>query len=250
MTPVIRRNVVTQTEDFYLKFWGVRGSIACPGPRTARYGGNTSCIEVRCGDRLLIIDGGTGMYPLGRELAPKGTLDADLFFTHTHLDHINGFPFFGPAYNPENSLRLHAGHLKNNNFDLHSILSDMMTAPTFPVPIHLMEDCCTFDDFDCGDTLTPHEGIVIKTGPLNHPNEATGYRIEFGGKVLCIITDTEHEPGKRDPNVLELVQDADIMVYDATYTDDEYPQFAGWGHSTWQEAIRIAKEANEGTIKG
>jgi phosphoribosyl 1,2-cyclic phosphodiesterase len=235
---------VTTPTDFSLRFWGVRGSIACPGARTLRYGGNTSCIEIKCGDHLFIIDGGTGIYPLGRELASRGGLDADLFFTHTHHDHISGFPFFGPAYDPRNSLRLHAGHLKPHNLSLHETLAAMMVAPTFPVPIDLMEECCEFHDFEAGDELNPREGVVVKTGPLNHPNEATGYRIEYGGRVLCIITDTEHVPGKMDENVLALVQDADVMVYDSTYTDEEYPSFEGWGHSTWQEAVRIAQAAN------
>lgn len=235
---------MTTPTDFSLRFWGVRGSIACPGARTLRYGGNTSCIEIKCGDHLFIIDGGTGIYPLGRELASRGGLDADLFFTHTHHDHISGFPFFGPAYDPRNSLRLHAGHLKPHNLSLHETLAAMMVAPTFPVPIDLMEECCEFHDFQAGDELNPREGVVVKTGPLNHPNEATGYRIEYGGRVLCIITDTEHVPGKMDENVLALVQDADVMVYDSTYTDEEYPSFEGWGHSTWQEAVRIAQAAN------
>ncbi len=224
---------------FNVTFWGVRGSIPCPGPDTFRYGGNTSCLEVRYGTRRLILDGGTGLRPLGLSLAGQEPIDADLLFTHTHFDHICGLPFFGPAYSKRNRFRLWAGHLLPEK-TLHYVLSEMMMAPLFPIPITIFDAELSFHDFRAGETLTPADGIVVKTAPLNHPNRATGYRIEYGGKSICYVTDTEHEAGQPDRKVLDLIAGADIFVYDCTYTEAEYPQHQGWGHSTWEEGARLA----------
>ena len=225
---------------FHVTFWGVRGSIPCPGPDTFRYGGNTSCLEVRCGERRFILDGGTGLRPLGVAMAEQGGLiDADIFFTHTHFDHICGLPFFGPAYVKGNKFRLWAGHLLPEK-TLHYVLAEMMMAPLFPIPITVFDAELSFRDFRAGETFTPADGVTVRTAPLNHPNRATGYRIEYGGKSICYITDTEHEPGKPDQNVLGLIGGADLFIYDATYTDAEYPDHKGWGHSTWEEGAKLA----------
>lgn len=232
---------------FYAKFWGTRGSIACSGPETARYGGNTSCVEVMCGDQRLILDGGTGLRKLGREIAQEGTQEIDLFLTHTHLDHIIGLPFFVPFHIPGNNPRVWAGNLLPDR-TLKGTLSDMMQAPLFPVPPETFRANVEFKDFECGETLTPRPGITLRTAPLNHPNGACGYRIEFDGRSVCYITDTEHYPEGRDQTVVDLVQDSDVMIYDATYTEEEYPRFVGFGHSTWQEAIRVADAANVKTL--
>jgi len=233
--------------EFYVKFWGTRGSIACAGPDTMRYGGNTACIEVMCGTRRLIFDGGTGLRKLGREIAGEiaknGPQDIDLFLTHTHLDHIIGLPFFVPFHIPGTHPRIWAGHLLPER-TLKGTLSDMMQAPLFPVPPETFRASVTFNDFTCGETIIPSPGIALRTGPLNHPNGAVGYRVEFDGRSICYITDTEHYPEGRDTAVLDLVQDADIMIYDATYTEEEYPRYIGFGHSTWQEAVRVADAAN------
>ncbi len=234
--------------DVSIRFWGVRGSIACPGPDTVRYGGNTSCVEIRCGERLLIMDGGTGLRELGRELVKDGaTIDADLFYSHTHFDHICGLPFFAPCYSRGNKVRLWAGHLLPDN-QLENVLYGMMMAPLFPVPIALLNPQVSFTDFRHGETLSPHPGLVLRTGPLNHPNGATGYRIEYGGKVVCYITDTEHSKNGLDRNVLALVDRADFMIYDCTYTDAEYPAHVNWGHSTWEEGVRLAEAAAVRTL--
>ena len=234
--------------DFTVRFWGVRGSIPCPGPETVRYGGNTSCVEMRCGNRLLIFDGGSGLRPLGNELMQNGEkLDFDLFYSHTHLDHIVGVPFFAPCYEERGRIRFWAGHL-TPAADIAAVLKKMMSAPLFPVPMDIFAAKIKFRDFSAGETLKPHPGIAIQTGPLNHPGGGTGYRVEFGGKAVAYITDTEHRPGELDPSVLRLVDRAEIMIYDATYTDEEYPTHRGWGHSTWQEAVRLADAAQVGKL--
>jgi phosphoribosyl 1,2-cyclic phosphodiesterase len=120
----------------------------------------------------------------------------------------------------------------------------LMKDPVFPVPSALIEKACSFNDYPCGKVFELGDGIVIKTGKLNHPNGACGYRIEYGGKSLAICTDTEHYEGKLDDEVLALADQADVMVYDSAYTDEEYPKFKGWGHSTWQEALKVANAAN------
>jgi phosphoribosyl 1,2-cyclic phosphodiesterase len=224
-------------------FWGVRGSIACPGPKTVRYGGNTPCLEVHAAGRHLIFDAGTGLLPLGRAMAATGVdLDTDWYFTHSHFDHIQGIPFFDPLYNPRNRFRLWAGHLAPE-MSLKEVLSSMMQAPLFPIPLGIFGADITYSDFRAGDTLSPAPGIAIKTAPLNHPNRATGYRVEVAGKSLCYVTDTEHVPGKPDQNILGLIAGADLVVYDSTYTDGEFPSHTGWGHSTWQEGVRLVTQA-------
>lgn len=228
--------------DFFVRFWGVRGSVACPSPETVRYGGNTSALEIRAGGRILLFDAGTGIRYLGRTLAKEAPLDVDLFLTHTHFDHVCGLPFFGPFFDPRNRFRLHAGHLAPER-DLRYVLSEMMMAPLFPVPLEIFGARLSFHDFTCGDVLTPYPDITVRTAALNHPDRATGYRVEFGGRAICYVTDTEHVAGKPDRNILELIEGADIAIYDAMYTDAEHGCRIGWGHSTWQEGARLCTAA-------
>ena len=230
--------------DFNLRFWGVRGSIACSGPRTVRYGGNTSCIEVRCGERLLIFDGGTGLRYLGNTLMGKegGPLDADLFLTHTHFDHVCGLPFFRPFFDPGNRWRLWAGHLAEG-MTLRRVLGEFMMSPLFPVPPQVFRARMEYREFKAGETLQAGSQVAVRTAVLNHPDGATGYRIEYGGRSLCYLTDTEHVPGAPDRSILELIAGADLVIYDSMYTDAEYDTYVGWGHSTWQEGVRLCRAA-------
>lgn len=230
-------------KDFSVKFWGVRGSIATPGPAYQRYGGNTSCIEVHCGDQLIILDAGTGIRPLGKAMLAGEQRNAELLMTHTHFDHICGLPFFAPIYVKGFKIKIRAGHLLPSS-NVRKVLCELMMAPLFPIPPSVFGAEVTYQDFSCGETLKLDGDVKVKTGSLNHPNGACGYRIEFDGRSVCYITDTEHKPGSIDQRVVDLVAGADIMIYDSTYTDDEYPRFAGWGHSTWQEALRVADAAN------
>jgi phosphoribosyl 1,2-cyclic phosphodiesterase len=238
---------MSDSTDFHVKFWGVRGSIACPGPRTVRYGGNTSCIEIRCGGRLLIFDAGTGLRGLGNCLIGNGAVDAELYLTHTHFDHICGLPFFAPLYSAGNKIRLAAGHLVPET-DLRRVLMEMMIAPLFPIPPSAFKADVEFRDFSSGDVLKPGDGITIRTAPLNHPNRATGYRIVYGGRSICYVTDTEHEDGKRDTHIVDLIRGADMVIYDSTYSDEEYPRYRGFGHSTWQEGMRLVDAAAAKTL--
>lgn len=238
---------MAENHDFSVRFWGVRGSIACPGPDYVRYGGNTSCLEVCCGEQRLIFDGGTGIRPLGVELAKLKPNDLDIFFTHTHLDHVAGLTFFSSLFCPESKVRLWAGHLLPE-LNLMAVLKHMMMAPLYPVSLDIFRASVCFNDFHCGETLKPRPDVTLRTAPLNHPNGATGYRIEYRNRSICYITDTEHRPGEIDMTIVDLVRGADIMIYDSTYTDEEYPTYKGWGHSTWQEGVRVANAAGVRTL--
>jgi len=225
-----------------LRFWGVRGSIACPSPSHVRYGGNTSCIEVQAGDHSIILDAGTGIRGLGHSLMKRDMKKAHLLLTHSHWDHINGFPFFGPGFAKGYNFHIMAGHLENES--IREVLAGQMTQPTFPVPLEAMQANLNFEDFKAGDEFKIAPDVTVKTTNLNHPNGATGYRIEHAGASVCYITDTEHLPGKPDENILALVQGTDLMIYDSTYTEEEFPAKVGWGHSTWEEGVRLAQAAD------
>jgi phosphoribosyl 1,2-cyclic phosphodiesterase len=227
---------------FAIEFWGVRGSIACPSPRHVTYGGNTSCIEVTAGDERVILDAGTGIRDLGDSMNRRDVRRAHLFLTHVHWDHINGFPFFAPGYQSNRTFEIRAAHLRPLG-GVREVLAGQMCQPTFPVPLETMRSRLVFEDFEAGDGFKVGQ-VSVKTAPLNHPNGATGYRLEFGGKAFCYVTDTEHVIGAPDQNILGLIEGADIVVYDCTYTDEEFPAKVGWGHSTWQEAVRLCRQAN------
>ena len=228
--------------DFFVKFWGVRGSIPCPGPDTAIYGGNTPCVEIRCGSKVLIFDAGTGIRPLGNILAADNVRDVDLFLTHTHLDHINGFPMFNFLFDDKNQLKIWAGRREVWS-SIKDIFEKFMAPPIWPLSIENLGAEIIFSDFEIGQEFSPKPGIIIRTVNLNHPQGAVGYRVDFSGKSICYVTDTEHAKDCRDQNILKLIEGADIVIYDASFTDEEYPNFVGWGHSTWQEGVRLCTDA-------
>lgn len=227
---------------FKVKFWGVRGSIACPSPHHIGFGGNTSCVEVSAGGTHIIFDAGTGIRSLGEALLRKDVSYSTLLLSHTHWDHINGFPFFTPAFMPDYSFKIMAGHLMDQG-GIRKVLSGQMAQPFFPVPLEAMRGKLSFEDFRAGETFDLSDTVRVRTAPLHHPNGATGYRIEHRGKAMCYITDTEHVPGKPDENILDLIQGADLVIYDSTYTEEEFPEKVGWGHSTWEEGMRLCQAA-------
>jgi phosphoribosyl 1,2-cyclic phosphodiesterase len=232
--------------QFLVHFWGVRGSIACPGAETVRYGGNTSCIEMRVGGHRLIFDGGTGLRVLGQTLLSQMPLEAHMFFTHSHWDHIQGFPFFVPAFVKGNSFKIY-GAIAPNGSTIEQRLNDQMLHPNFPVPLQIMGANLSFTDLQVGETVQIDD-ILVENALLNHPGEAVGYRVNYRDQAVAYVTDTEHFTEGLDENVVWLARNADLFIYDATYTDEEYysqkSSKVGWGHSTWQEAVKVAKAAN------
>jgi len=235
-----------QRDQFSICFWGVRGSVACPGPTTVRYGGNTACVEMNVGGERLIFDGGTGLRNLGQKMLGEMPVKANMFFTHSHWDHIQGFPFFVPAFVPGNHFKIH-GAIAPNGSTIEQRLNDQMLHPNFPVPLQIMGATLDFCDIEVGEVVKLGN-VEISNAMLNHPGEAIGYRVSYRGHSAAYVSDTEHFPGRLDDNVLALAQDADVMIYDCTYTDEEYhneqSSRVGWGHSTWQEAVKLAKAAN------
>lgn len=230
-----------------VRFWGVRGSVPCPGPNTVRYGGQTSCVEVRCGDQLFVFDTGSGIHQLGGALQKeRKPQDVDIFYSHCHIDHVIGLPFFGPLFEEGHRLRLFCGHMKPHG-GLKSALTRLMSFPLFPVGFEMAKAKLEFHDFEAGETLNPRPGVTIRTAPLVHPGGATGYRLEYQGHSVVYLTDLELD-GKISSGLLALASNASVLIVDATYTDDELPSHAGWGHSSWQQVVRLAKEAKAKTL--
>jgi phosphoribosyl 1,2-cyclic phosphodiesterase len=231
---------------FVINFWGVRGSISCPGASTVRYGGNTPCVEMQVGGKRLIFDGGTGIRVLGQSLLSQMPLEAYLFFTHSHWDHIQGFPFFIPAFVKGNHFHIHAA-IAPDGSTIEKRLNDQMRHPNFPVPLQVMGADLKFKDLQIGQSVPISDDVLVETALLNHPGQAVGYRVNWQGHAAAYVTDTEHHPDRLDENVLKLAHNADVLIYDATYTDEEYhskqSSKVGWGHSTWQEAVKVAQAA-------
>ena len=236
----------TPEDRFKIHFWGVRGSIACPGTATVRYGGNTPCVEMLVGGHRLIFDAGTGIHVLGQSLLGNLPISGHLFFSHSHWDHIQGFPFFSPAFMEGNEFDIYGGVIPHGVTIEHR-LHDQMNQPNFPVPLQVMGANLRFHNIDYGDNIKLGD-VNVATGKLNHPGGAMGYRVTWQDYTAAYITDTEHFSTGLDRNILALADRADVLIYDCTYTDEEYyhPRTSkiGWGHSTWQEGIKIAEAAN------
>jgi phosphoribosyl 1,2-cyclic phosphodiesterase len=246
-----------------IHFWGVRGSIPTPSSAdfvTSRYGGNTTCVSVRIAGRVVILDGGSGLRTLGLKLAREMPLHCTFFFSHVHWDHIQGFPFFIPGFVPGNTFDLYGPKLKRNGEKesegslLERALRGQQDSLNFPVKLSDMAAKMTFRDMEDGETVKlpgDDSQLVITSGALNHPGGCFGYRIEEhspgGVKVFAFCTDTEHFQ-KNNPKLQALAQHADVLFYDAQYSEEEYmgrggmPK-RGWGHSTWMRGILEAKEA-------
>lgn len=255
-----------------IKFWGVRGSIPCPGPKTMKYGGNTACIELRFPEinRLIIIDAGSGIRELGNFMMAndfkQGPINTDIFLTHTHWDHIMGFPFFTPIYVPGSTIRVH-GPVSFEGDTLEKIVGGQLTYRYFPVRQAELAAKIEYLDlkegeFDLGD------GITVTTKYLNHPILCLGYRFSWRGKTFCTAYDTEpfrnvfctdpedpsYDEGmategelvaQEQNGVLEqFFSGVDLLVHDSQYTDEEYTaRFLGWGHSSFEHAVAAAKRA-------
>jgi phosphoribosyl 1,2-cyclic phosphodiesterase len=234
-----------------VRFWGVRGSVASSGAGVARIGGNTSCLEVTSQGHRLILDAGTGLRGLGDSLLKQLPVDAAMFFSHLHWDHVQGFPFFAPAYHPQTKLTLY-GPGAHGDVELQQVLARQMEPPNFPVPLSAMRGQLAFRG------ARPNEPIEVgpfKVTPfeLPHPQGCFGYHVEADGKRFAYCTDVEMTLASLDPHVAQVIEGADALVLDAQYTPDEYegrlgPPRKGWGHSTMIDAATIAKETGVGRL--
>jgi phosphoribosyl 1,2-cyclic phosphodiesterase len=232
-----------------ITFWGVRGSIPTPGPNTVQIGGNTSCVEVRAGKAIIIFDGGTGLRLLGKKLLTEVPLEAHMFFSHVHWDHIQGFPFFEPAFVAGNVFHLYGGN--NVSRTLEETLAGQMDHPNFPVHLTAMGAKMSFRDLAEGEVVKIHDGsggrVLVTNARGNHPQGVFAFRVESGGKAIVYATDTEHYEGRLDEKLLGLSRGADLLIYDSQYTPEEYEGRGGatprkgWGHSTFEEGVKLAK---------
>jgi phosphoribosyl 1,2-cyclic phosphodiesterase len=228
-----------------IRFWGVRGSTPTPEPRNARYGGNTSCLEVRLANgALIILDCGSGMRGLGKSLQNefgKKPINASLFLTHFHWDHIQGIPFFQPLYQRGNQFMFHS--VLRTDSGLKEVIEGQMANPYFPVNMGVMAAQRHFSNLD--GTPISVEGATLRSAALNHPQGCVGYRIDADGGAFVLATDNEPGSPVHDKALRELAQDADVLVYDGQYTPEQLAgEKKGWGHSSWMEGVRIAKECN------
>ncbi|MEO1403680.1 MAG: MBL fold metallo-hydrolase [Cyanobacteria bacterium J06635_1] len=223
-----------------VKFWGVRGSIPTPGELTARYGGNTACVEVLAADQRLIFDGGTGLRVLGDHFHSSAQpIDAHLFFTHTQWDRIQGFPFFVPAFIPGNCFKIY-GAVAPNGASIKQRLSEQMLRPNFPIPLQAMRAELEFFNLSAGSAIQVGD-VLVETIGLNPAANALGYRVSHQGRSLVYATDTEHQTV--DPNLLYLARQADILIYDGTYADLDYPGISPTGILPWETGLKLAKRA-------
>ncbi|MCY1022445.1 MBL fold metallo-hydrolase [Pyxidicoccus sp. MSG2] len=236
---------------FEVRFWGVRGSIPAPGPQTKRYGGNTPCVEIRCGDELLIFDLGSGARALGDALlAEAKPVRGSIFISHYHYDHLQGLPFFGPIFVPSNAFTLYGS--PRNGQTVKQILGGQMVQPYFPVTAEgVFRAQLTYRDLSPTETLEVGPAKVSML-ELNHPGGNLGYRVDCEGRSVVYATDVEHS-STMDPGLFEFARGADLLIYDSMYTEDEYqgrkgPARTGWGHSTWQAAVRAADAADVKTL--
>ncbi|MDX1492744.1 MAG: MBL fold metallo-hydrolase [Longimicrobiales bacterium] len=235
-----------QENQVTVRCWGTRGSIPSPGPKTVRFGGNTTCLEVNAGEQRLIFDAGSGIRPLGLDIVERGPNAIPIFLTHFHWDHIQGFPFFAPLYDPEDRIRVIGP--KQKDIDVQNLFAGQMGPIYFPVPFSFVAAEMEFEHlndgaYEVGDALLE----VIR---VRHPSYVVGYRIKVGGRVICFIPDNELEgdmyrelePGF-ESRLIDFVGDADLLIHDSMYTEEEYPQRVGWGHSTFEQSLRLALEA-------
>jgi len=244
---------------FLLRFWGTRGSIATPGAETARFGGNTTCVEMVVGDERLIFDAGTGIRDLGNHMVkerPDGG-HASLFFSHTHWDHIQGFPFFGPAYHPGFSLHIYGNAASRAN--VRDLLDAQMQQAYFPVPFEALQGRIDFLEIE----ETGHQigDAIVRTMPGIHPGGVTIYRVDYNGASAVFCTDNEIDlmllaggvdkprEGRIFPEeLLRFLNGVDVIVIDCQYTDELYKLRRNWGHPSVGTVVALAAQAQIGRV--
>ena len=247
------------------RMWGVRGSIPTPGENTRKYGGNTTCIEVRTDDDVVIIlDAGTGIFPLAQTLLPKMPLDVNLFITHTHWDHIQGLPFFTPIFVPGNTITIYGARDIVSGQGVEQAMAVQLQYSFFPVREAELNANLEYRTVNIGEPVTVGDAVITGT-MLNHPVINLGYRIDCNGKSLFFTGDHEpyvniYEPGdsdyaeyqrvvdERQEQVDDAMRSVDVLIADCSFKLEEYPPKIGWGHGTFDHAIEMARRTGAGKL--
>jgi phosphoribosyl 1,2-cyclic phosphodiesterase len=238
---------------FNIQFWGVRGSIATANSRNIGYGGNTSCICVHAGERVLIFDAGTGFPPLGTALIAEAVakagaqvVTADIFFSHTHLDHTSGFTMFPPFLNAKNTFCIH-GPLMASGKRIKTGLLRLFNKDFWPINVDQLPARLKWKSI--GETrLSLGRSVVVRSIFLTHPCPCLGYRIDYKGKSIALLYDNELKSDSANDRVVDFMRDADVAVLDASYTKAEYETRKGWGHSSYEAAFDAATKAGAKTL--
>ncbi len=253
--PISQKNFAYKVERYIkdkidISFWGVRGTLPVPGPDSVRYGGNTSCVTMEFArGELFIFDAGTGIKPLSNWLMGLGQkkVEAKIFLSHPHWDHINALPFFTPLYIQGNIFEIFGP--RHGEITIHELISAQMDGVYFPITIQEFASSVTFRDLH--EETIDLNGITIKTMLLHHPGQCLGYRVEYKGRSVCYITDNElfleTDEDHYDPfyvkRLIRFIEGADLLITDTTYTDDEYSTKVGWGHSSVSQVVELADRA-------
>jgi len=242
--------MTTKPPACHIKFWGVRGSVPTPGAATVRYGGNTSCVEVRADGQIIVLDAGTGIRPLGLDLAREfngAGFEMTLLISHTHWDHIQGFPFFQPAYESKNTI-LVLGY-EGARQGLGSTLAGQMESPYFPIALEQMPGNVVIEELQSFDFQIGPVRATATT--VNHPGIAVGYRLATSSGSVAYLPDNEpfHEDQHgysrdrvdlQNRKLIEFIRDVDVLIIDSQYDSDEYSAHIGWGHGCLDEVVRLA----------
>ena len=231
-------------KDIHVEFWGVRGSVPSPGPTTARYGGNTSCVSITKDNKILILDAGTGIRNLGSDIIGKPELEIFVIVTHSHWDHIQGFPFFTPIYQPNRPVHMFPT-LHKKNVVLSSLI-DQMDGAHFPITPDQVPSNFNFVTENPLEFLESN-GFHMELVPMNHPGKAFGYKIKIDDKIICYFTDNEIDPPYEKSIELDVLTEhcrkVDILIHDAQYIEADMPLKHGWGHSLISQVTKLGESA-------
>lgn len=234
-------------DQFTVKFWGARGSIATPGKDTVKYGGNTTCLEIRANNQIIIIDAGTGIKSLGDHLIEEfgNNVSADIFITHIHWDHIQGFPFFAPLFNKESKFKIYTDESIHET--LKKVLNNQMKPDFFPVSFTGIQADISFRKIG-NNRIYLDKDLIIDSFRLNHTTDTFAYKISSNNKTVVFATDNEPINGFQDNDkdnlLIEFCKNCDVLIYDSQYTSEEYQDKKGWGHSTIDHAFALAIASN------
>lgn len=223
-------------------FWGVRGTFPAAGAAFARYGGDTMCIEVQCGDATIVFDAGSGLRALGAKLGARdGPITAHVILSHLHLDHIMGLPHFAPLWREDARIHLYAAEecLERDDEALFSVIRP----PLFPLEAGELPAAIGLQSFALGDTFMPAAGVLVRSVAVSHQGPCSAMVVIWRGRKLCYVTDHEHGEAETDKRLTEAVRGADLLIYDATFSDSEMPAHRGWGHSSWEAGLRLKRDA-------